>query len=745
MPGQDELESVEEEVSLFPARRQFRHLTKEQLEGLAEEHEVMVPDNTKKPALIKLLMAELELEDIWAGEEKREAREAEQAEREAEQAEREAERSSRIQLAKLEVERAKAVHGPALTSRFDVSQARHFMPKFREEDADTFFEAFEIVAREMEWPDAKWALLVQSSLAGKAQVAFAALDPRVGLNYEELKKAVLAAYGGVPESYRQRFRNLKRRNGESYLDVGRRLSIAFDRWLAAGKVFDYSELRELMLVEQFKNSVPREVEVYLSERQVNKLVEASQMADAFEVIHAEPSGKSRPNGGCHDGHRNQEVSGGGRPPPNKANLGERPPSRWSAPDGRSGPGFDSRSDIVCHYCHERGHVKSRCPVLAKKEGRDKAVALVMSSTGGSVVPPPVYDAFTSAGTVSVSQGTVEVPVTILRDTGAAQSLLLQGVLDLPASTYQQASALIEGLGGEYGVVPLHTVYLRSNVVSGLVTVGVVMSLPVKGIRLLLGNDLAGSQVCVTPVVSSVPRETPETQALEKEYPEVFTACVVTRSQTRAWKSSPAISEEVVVCPDSVTPPAGVPEPEAPPVDLEESVELADTVFARAVGMSEPSHFTREALVREQHQDGTLAALWKEAVTEEESQDVAAGVYVQDDVLMLVSPQSEDEGENLYTPPEPVSARVENTRALEQLGKQLSHLTTVQRQDVLELVASHPVLFKDRPGLTPLAIHDVETASAEAIKQHPYRFPPRKKKQVAEEAFRCPMPECFAGG
>ncbi|KAJ8379404.1 hypothetical protein SKAU_G00001820 [Synaphobranchus kaupii] len=101
-------------------------------------------------------------------------------------------------------------------------------------------------------------------------------------------------------------------------------------------------------------------------------------------------------------------------------------------------------------------------------------------------------------------------------------------------------------------------------------------------------------------------------------------------------------------------------------------------------------------------------------------------------VAVVLPQSEDEGENLYTPPEPVSARVENTCALEQLGKQLSHLTAVQRQDVLELVASHPVLFKDRPGLTPLAIHDVETASAEAIKQHPYRFPPHKKKQVAEE-------------
>ncbi|KAJ8358742.1 hypothetical protein SKAU_G00152670 [Synaphobranchus kaupii] len=215
-------QTFREAMGSADSKEWFRHLTKEQLEGLAEEHEVTVPDNTKKPTLIKLLMTELELEDIWAGEEKSEASEAEQAEREAE-------RSSRIQLAKLEVEHAKAVHGPAPPSRFDVSPARHFMPKFREEDADTFFEAFEIVAREMEWPDAKWALLVQSSLAGKAQVAFAALDPCVGLDDDELMKAVLAAYGGVPESYRQRFQNLKRRNGESYLGVGLWLSIAFDR------------------------------------------------------------------------------------------------------------------------------------------------------------------------------------------------------------------------------------------------------------------------------------------------------------------------------------------------------------------------------------------------------------------------------------------------------------------------------------------------------------------------------------
>ena len=76
-----------------------------------------------------------------------------------------------------------------------------------EEDFDTFFEAFEVVARKFEWPEAKWPLLVQSVLKGKAQVAFAALDPRLGLEYEALKKAVLTAFQrfGVEREGRSRF------------------------------------------------------------------------------------------------------------------------------------------------------------------------------------------------------------------------------------------------------------------------------------------------------------------------------------------------------------------------------------------------------------------------------------------------------------------------------------------------------------------------------------------------------------
>lgn len=60
----------------------------------------------------------------------------------------------------------------------------------------------EKVAMESEWPEEKWPLLVQSVLTGKAQRAVAALDSRVGLEYESLRKAALEAYDRVPEAYR---------------------------------------------------------------------------------------------------------------------------------------------------------------------------------------------------------------------------------------------------------------------------------------------------------------------------------------------------------------------------------------------------------------------------------------------------------------------------------------------------------------------------------------------------------------
>ena len=52
---------------------------------------------------------------------------------------------------------------------------------------------------------------------------------------------------------------------------------------------------------------------------------------------------------------------------------------------------------------------------------------------------------------------------------------------------------------------------------------------IKGIRFLLGTDLANDRVGVAPRVVGCPAVEVETEALEGEFPGIFPACVVTRA------------------------------------------------------------------------------------------------------------------------------------------------------------------------------------------------------------------------
>jgi hypothetical protein len=72
-------------------------------------------------------------------------------------------------------------------------------------------------------------------------------------------------------------------------------------------------------------------------------------------------------------------------------------------------------------------------------------------------------------------------------------MMLAGTLPFDESSSTGTSALIQGIGIEIINVPLHTVNLKSDLVSGRVTIGVRPELPVKGVSMLLGNDLAGGK------------------------------------------------------------------------------------------------------------------------------------------------------------------------------------------------------------------------------------------------------------
>lgn len=142
-----------------------------------------------------------------------------------------------------------------------------------------------------------------------------------------------------------------------------------------------------------------------------------------------------------------------------------------------------------------------------------------------------YKPFLSQGFVSLddSSKTHTVKILQLRDTGAAQTLSLEGVLPLSEQTFTGRTVLIQGV--ELGVinVPLHRICLKSYLITGPVTVDVRPTLPVSGVSLLQGNDLAGGKVVPDPIVCE--RVTSKVTSNDED-DDLYPAWSVTRPMAR---------------------------------------------------------------------------------------------------------------------------------------------------------------------------------------------------------------------
>ncbi|KAK0150849.1 hypothetical protein N1851_008048 [Merluccius polli] len=112
-----------------------------------------------------------------------------------------------------------------------------------------------------------------------------------------------------------------------------------------------------------------------------------------------------------------------------------------------------------------------------------------------------------------------IPVNILRDTGSAQSFIHASTLPFSEESYCDSNVLVQGIEMGFLKVPLHTVHVKSDLVTGFVKVAVCSQLPMNSIHFLVGNELAHEEVIPYPEVGS-------------NLSEVFPVCVVTRAQAR---------------------------------------------------------------------------------------------------------------------------------------------------------------------------------------------------------------------
>lgn len=279
---------------------------------------------------------------------------------------------------------------------------------------------FEKIAVQRAWPKEDWVTLIQGSLTGKAQEAYVALDLAQSDSYDIVRQAVLKAYELVLEAYRQWFRTERLQSGQTYLDFARQQEAAFDNWLRASEVFTFKELRELIVLEQFKQSLPKVMQTYLNDADAKTVVKAAEAADNYVLIHKDswrdkPSGQAKKTGEFEKRH-SDKTGGSWHSPMNPQNGGQQhKPSPF-------------QGDIICHYCRKPGQIRSRCPALQKKDTfRGEAGRSVPSSLIGlNPVHRPVetvdkadmemFDGFLSGRTVAVKEGAPETPVTVLRDT-----------------------------------------------------------------------------------------------------------------------------------------------------------------------------------------------------------------------------------------------------------------------------------------------------------------------------------------
>ena len=77
-------------------------------------------------------------------------------------------------------------------------------------------------------------------------------------------------------------------------------------------------------------------------------------------------------------------------------------------------------------------------------------------------------------------------------------------------------------------------------------------------------------------------------------------------------------------------------------------------------------------------------------------------------------------------------KLQNSQILNDLGTKLSHLPSVQRKELAEVITQYREVFCDVPSKTNLIEHDVDVGDSAPIKQHPYRVSPMKRELLDKE-------------
>ena len=581
---------------------------------------------------LHLELRKLELEF----ERERRAQEFERERRSQELAERDKQRAHEIEMRRLELgcgpyaASSAAAVADNRTPGFRVDVAVKLMPKFSETDVEAFLLAFEKIAELNNFPRNKYAAILQAHLTGRALKVFTELSTTDCQDYNKLKAALLTAYAVVPEVYRKRFRNATKNSAETFSDFAFRLTNIFKRWMEGMKAYsDLKRMIEVILFEQFNENLEGDLRLWLLDQKPETLTEAANLADQYIAIRKQAKRQGQANG-----FPNRSVKPGPASP-NKFNTAPEPnrdiTEVKTVDDGNSTQVKSVASRISvprerrirCFYCKKLGHIASQC----RKAKREQSG----TSNSGSVPDMLVtrcerpekneidldiyahvdkgFAPYTYDGIIVKPNGD-EKQVTLLRDTGALQSIVRGSTVCVDDYIDTGEYRLIRGISANVITVPLVEIQLQSELWSGTFLVGVAESLPA-GIDVLIGNDIAAA---VRPI-------------------DTF---VVTRSQTAKLRSDETTVKSVVSTSNDAA--AAVEMGHSAINNEAQNNEAVDdshfgltTLFSESVELSSVSG--KDDFIKLQHDDPDLDQLFLVAQDAKHLDNTKSYYFINDGILM----------------------------------------------------------------------------------------------------------------
>ena len=355
------------------------------------------------------------------------------------------------------------------------------------DDIESYLTTFERMMKAYEVDTARWAFKLAPQLTGRAQQAYAALDPSDAECYTTVKAAILRRYNINEETYCQRFRSFKYRAGKTPTEIATRLTDLAGRWLKDCSTFE--EVKDAVVKEQLLTTLPEDVRMWVKERKPKTTTDAAQLAEDY--LQARPAGTPpkpdhAPTGPCPRcgelGHWARLCPTNPRPPPTRQQQStDTPRNPQTHVNSRPSDQNSRPQDVKCYNCSAKGHLSYNCPQKA-----------LFSSTTPAIVTNKRQERAYQRGTIN---GVYCKDIVV--DTGASKTLVHSDLVT--QDDILEGVVNIQCAHGDIVSYPLAAVKIAVEGKEIIAHAAVAQSLPVAA---LLGWDVPDLMALVNPGVDT---------------------------------------------------------------------------------------------------------------------------------------------------------------------------------------------------------------------------------------------------